>query len=45
MEHKMHPTRYIDDNWSILQLIPRSLAFRRKQYYKDAELLLKIVKV
>jgi hypothetical protein len=44
MEHKMHPTRYIDDNWPILQRIPRSLAFWRAQYYRDAALLLKIAK-
>jgi cytochrome P450 len=44
MEHKMHPTRYVDDNWPILQRLPRALAPWRKQYYKDAELLLKMAK-
>ncbi|KAF2181178.1 cytochrome P450, partial [Zopfia rhizophila CBS 207.26] len=44
MEHKMHPTRYIDDNYPILQKLPRWAAPWRKQYYRDAKLLLKIAK-
>jgi cytochrome P450 len=36
IEHKLSPTRYVDDAWPITQRVPKMLAFWRKQYYKDA---------
>ncbi|KAH7080786.1 cytochrome P450 [Paraphoma chrysanthemicola] len=44
MEHKMHPTRWLDDNWPILQRVPNSLAYWRWQHFKDRELLYKMTR-
>lgn len=40
MLHKMNPARYMDDNWPILQRLPRVLAPWRSVFDEDARVLL-----
>jgi hypothetical protein len=44
IEHKLSPTRYKEDAWPIIQKVPKMLAWWRKQYYKDAEIVLAMAK-
>ncbi|EXJ70144.1 uncharacterized protein A1O5_06212 [Cladophialophora psammophila CBS 110553] len=39
LEENLHPGKYIDDRWPILQKLPRSLARWRKVYDENAKLL------